>query len=325
MWTPETYELFCAADARSHDSPETGRMARRSTARRSAAAVLTSCLALTGCAVDRGGATDATSAVPRPVTFREADLLHRAEQTLVSRCMARHGIRYWVTLRLPESWTARFRYVVDDPSWAHQHGYGADLDRRSATLGRADPNRRYFASLSPARKRLALRALNGARPEGLQARLPSGVRLSRSDSSCTSRAQRSLYGDVARWFRASTVVQGLTAIRVGRVTADRAFIRATRRWAACMRAKSHPYASPFEARDAATRSTAPRHSLTERRTAVAEATCARVTGLSATARRLDRVHALDLQHAYRSEVAAERGMQLAALPRARSVIAAGAG
>jgi hypothetical protein len=210
-------------------------------------------------------------------------------------------------------------YVVDDVAWARRHGFGSDLERRAAKLGRSDPNVRYFLSLSPSRKNAALRALNGARPEGLEARLPSGIVARRSDSSCTSQAERELYGDLQGWYRASKVAGSLFGVRVGRVMAHPSVVAATRRWATCMRVKGHPYSSPSQARYGATRSGGSRHRMTERRIAVAEATCARVTGLSVTARRLDRMYAAAVRDQYRADIAVARGLQLAALRRARSI------
>jgi len=249
------------------------------------------------------------------VTAQETKLLDRAEQILVRRCMRRHGFKLWITPRIVLPHAARFRYVVDDVSWAQKHGFGADIDRRVAKLGRSDPNGRYFSSLSPSRRKAALRALNGERPEGLEARLPSGMVVRRSDSSCTSHAEGALYGDLQQWYRVSKIGGSLTGVRAGRVTAHPSFISATRRWATCMLAKGHPYSSPYEARDVASS----KHQITQRGIAVAEATCARATGLSETAHRLDQMYAKEVLNEYRADIAAARGLQLAALLRARSI------
>lgn len=292
------------------------RRARYTTAVLSA---FTACCALSGCVTNQRSAAEATPVLPRTVTAQEVKLLDRAEQMLVRRCMSRHGFKLWITARsaLPE--TARFRYVVDDIASARKHGFGGDIERRAAKLRRTDPNARYFSSLSPSRREAALRALNGERPVGLEARLPSGIVVTRSDRSCTSQAERALYGDLERWYRVSKVVGSLTGVRVGRVTTHPSFVSATRRWATCMADQGYPFSIPPEAREAVTRSSASRRPIIERRIAVAEATCARTTGLSGTAERLDGMYARDVRNEYRAVVAAARRLRLAALPRARNI------
>ena len=278
-------------------------------------AALGACQALAACSADEHSAASAARALSRPVTAQEARLLDRAEQVLTRACMAGRGFELFVVPKSVAAGGARFAYVVDDVAWARRHGYGRDLDRRLAMRGAADPNQRYFAGLSAARRKAALRALNGARPLGLRARLPNGVLVTKSDRSCTSQAQRALYGDLALWFRVSMVTQNLRAVRFGRVVADRQFAAALRRWARCMRAAGHRYENPGEARDAATRS----RRRTEKRIAVAEATCAHATGLGDVAQRLDRRYAAVVLNEHRLQVRTARSLQRAALPRARQV------
>jgi len=276
---------------------------------------LGACWALTGCA-DKQRAAAASPALPRAITAQEAKLLDRAKQILVSGCMRRHGFRFWVRPNGAAADVARFAYVVDDIRWASRHGYG-NVIQRGDDSQRRDPNRRYFAKLSPARQQAALRALNGARPEGLEARLPSGAVARRSDRSCTSEAERRLYGDLQGWFRASTVTDNLFGARAGRVTADAGFVAATQRWSACMRAAGHRYVSPLQARAAVTQA---RLSFSaERRVAVAEATCAQTSGMSATVSRLDRHFRAVVNNEFRADVATARRLQLAALPVARTI------
>src|SRR5215218_1538985 len=249
-------------------------------------AAFAACGTLASCGGEPGRAADIRPSLPRAITDIETRLLDRGEQILLSRCMRRHGLRFWVVPPRRAPQTALHPYVVDDIGWAREHGYGRDIERRLARAARADPNRRYFARLPPARREVALRALNGAQPVGLEARLPSGIVVRRSDSSCTSQAERELYRDLPSWFRASSVTQNLFGARAARVTADPRFLRAIRRWAACMRAQGHRYTSPIQARAAVTRPAASQRS--ERQVAVAEARCAHRTGLSATVERLER-------------------------------------
>jgi hypothetical protein len=286
-------------------------------------AALAACGTLASCGGEPGTAADVLPVLPRAITEAEARLLDRGEQILLSRCMRRHGLRFWIVPTPKASQTALHPYVVDDIGWARKHGYGRDIERRLARAARADPNRRYFARLSPARRQVALRALNGARPVGLQAHLPSGIVVRRSDSSCTSQAERELYRDLPAWFRANSVTQNLSGPRATRVTVDPRFLRAIRRWAACMRARGHRYSTPLQARAALTRPAASQRS--ERQVAVAEARCARQTGLSATVERLDRLFGAIVNREFRSEIATARRLQLAALPRARALAMSTAG
>jgi len=292
------------------------RGARRLIAVRTAAGVIPALAvagALAGCGAQQHAAVAVPPALPRAPSAGETRLLDRAEQTLLGDCMQRHGFRFWVVARPAPPATARFPYVVDDTPWARAHGYGSDIERRGARAGRADPNRRYFHGLTPARQRAAVRALNGVRPEGLTARLPSGIVARRSDRSCMSQAQRALYGDLQAWFAASTVTDNLFGARAGRVTSDPSFAAATRRWSACMRASGHRFAAPLAARAAVSGRDG------ERGVAVAEAACAVSTGLSATVRRLDRRYQRAVDREFRTAIATTRRLQREALPRARAV------
>jgi hypothetical protein len=278
-------------------------------------AVVGASSALAACASTQESSTSRRHGRTHAFTARETTLLYRAEQELVAECMHRHGFRYWVVAQMPAS--RQFPYVIDDMTWARRHGYGVDLERRIDALGRANPNQRYFAGLSPSRRDAALRAIDGARPEGLKATLPSGIVVQRSDRSCTSEAQRRLYWDLAGWYRVTKVTENLFGLRAGWVIEDPTFIAATKRWATCMRGRGYPYANPQAARTTVT--TAGHSPMTERRTAVAEATCAHRSNLSDTARRLDRHYERLVRRRYAAQLSAMRRMQFAALPRAEIV------
>ncbi|MFF4578695.1 peptidase inhibitor family I36 protein [Streptomyces sp. NPDC001373] len=85
--------------------------------------------------------------------------------------------------------------------WARAHGYGGRAERAAAEARAADPNQRYFHR-RPARERAAARtALMGSSPTGLSATAPTGMTLTASTGGCIAQAQRTLYGDLAAWFR----------------------------------------------------------------------------------------------------------------------------
>jgi hypothetical protein len=287
----------------------------------SATLLATTCL--TACAhnetaSNRARSTTATS--PRQLTGTEALMLHDATQMLVRDCMRRHGFLFYI-VRPTQVRGYRFSpYVIDNVRWARHHGYGADIERQVALQRRSDHNARYFNSLPPRRKTAALAALNGPRPQGLEVTLPGGQAVvSKSDRSCTSDAERALYGDLEAWFRASTLTANLSVLRRSLVVVDPAFTAAVTAWRGCMRERGYAYSDPNQTRAEMTSHT--RIDLARAvHVAVAEATCATATGFSTTAHRLDRRYGKAVRHQYRSVLSQARRLQLAALPQARSIV-----
>lgn len=264
----------------------------------------------------------ATEPELRALTETEKALLHDAEQVLVRDCMTRAGFRIWITTY--DDQPERFPYVVDDIDWASQHGYGTDLRRRADAQAAADPNKSYFESLPPDRRKAAVAALNGTGPGRVEAVLPTGGLMAKYDNGCTSEAWRELYGDLEAWYRATKVTEVLPGLWRQRVVADPAFTAAVARWSGCMREAGHPYKSPAAARAAARSAARSPDAMPGRdveiHTAVAEATCAGRTGLAATARELDQSCRADVHAKYRAELDTKLRLQLEALPRAQAVM-----
>lgn len=255
-----------------------------------------------------------------PPSTGDAGLLHDARQLLLRDCLRRHGFAYTVFPLDEESAAARFPYVVDDADWARVHGYGGELDRRAARLAADDPNRAYFAGLPPDRRARALVVSNGPSPQGLSVRLPGGGEVRRSDRGCVAEAERRLYADLGAWFRASTRVDALDRVRRSRVVAEPAYTARLREWSRCMRAADRPYATPADARAAAT---GPERSLPHDREvalALTEAGCADSSGLGAAARRLDARHGAALRAEYRADVDTRDRLRADALTRARQIL-----
>ncbi|WP_410817395.1 hypothetical protein [Micromonospora sp. 050-3] len=252
-----------------------------------------------------------------PVTAEDRRILVRAESLLTRDCMTRAGFQMWLGTSPPADELLSFPYVVDDIAWARRHGFGSDLVEAVDTRRRSDPNQRYVSDLSPERRKAFLAALNGARPAGLEARLPSGGVMRRSAEGCTSEAQRRLYGDLTEWYRSSKVVADLTYLRQRRVLADPAWTAALRPWARCLRQQGYTAETPERLREiVGTRGRAG-----EIAAAVAEARCAQ-DGLAATTRALDARHGDELTAAYHQDVAAKNRLEHGAVPRARAVVAA---
>ncbi|WOX23424.1 hypothetical protein [Streptomyces solicathayae] len=295
--------------------------------------LLATALAAAGCGADRPDRPDRPDRADRPgspgspgspegagarVVPSAADrrYLKRAEQILIAECLRAQGFAYEART-LPDEPPRRFPYVLDDVAWARRHGYGLDEERRIAARKAADPNERYFRGLPPERQKAALAALNGARPEGLSARMPGGGVVVASDEGCTARAQRRLYGDLQGWFAARLTVANLTPLYVPKVREDPEFRRAVGGWARCMAGRGHRYATPDALREALP---GVRTRAAEIRLAVAEAGCAGESGLAATAKALDARYGAEVRRRYAGQIATELRLARAAVPRAREVL-----
>ncbi|MFF0158491.1 hypothetical protein ACFYRY_13290 [Streptomyces sp. NPDC005263] len=253
---------------------------------------------------------------------RTADqTLKFAEELLVKTCMEKRGYQYWVVVDTSQDTSHAFPYVVDDERWAKTHGYGTDLRRRLEREARDDPNQKYLYSVPPDQRPALIGALNGPTPQGLEARLPNGIRVTHSDQGCVAEAERDLYKDLPKWFRATRVTDGLGGMRVEMVTQDKRYKAATASWARCMRGQGQPYEDPFQARAAAT---TPGHEWPhgrEVRLATAEASCANSTDLASVVTSLDKAYKAELRRRYPQETADRARLKREALPRARAIIA----
>ncbi|MFJ9077454.1 hypothetical protein ACIRO3_19765 [Streptomyces sp. NPDC102278] len=262
----------------------------------------------------------------REPSAAQSRLLERAEQILISECMAGRGFVYAVTEPVREGEAQRtFPYGVDDVDWARAHGYGGRDERAAAEARRADPNQRYFARLPAPRRAAARTALMGASPVGLTATTPTGMTLTAGSEGCMADAQRALYGDLPGWFRVKVVTMNLRPVREARVREDARWTEAVGQWSACMRAAGRPYATPADSRRAAVEATAgvppERADETETALAVTEATCATGTSLARVSRTLDRAHGEEVRAQHQAEIDLRRRFQNDALPKAERVVA----
>ncbi|MEU5366838.1 hypothetical protein ABZ354_25775 [Streptomyces sp. NPDC005925] len=258
---------------------------------------------------------------PKPLSERQKDVLHDAEELLTQSCMAAHGFKTWVVPRRPLADDREFPYAVDDVQWASEHGYGSDLAARRKRLRLSDPNRLYFAGLTPSRQKRALDAYHGAEStKRITVRAPNGMSISRTDGGCVAQSQKELYGDLATWFRVTTVTDALAGIRNQMVLGDVEFKGSVKDWATCMRKRGFSYASPEKARVAFADpdSGIPRQE--ENPTAVAEARCAAATGLSQSVRHLEQRYGERLNERYADAVWARIRLEDEALPHARAIV-----
>ncbi|NGO13601.1 hypothetical protein G5C60_39925 [Streptomyces sp. HC44] len=263
-------------------------------------ALLASAVALSGCG---------TSERVRELTVTERALVRQAEEELVRRCMAAEGFRYWpVSVPDPEA-LREFEYVVDDVSWASRHGYGPDAPATG-------PNETYRARLSPASKRRYDSALDGNGRRSLRDTLPTGQTVESPAEGCSATAERKLYGDRAVWFHARVVADNLAPLYREKVLSDPRYRSAERSWSACMRERGLRYSSPGQAREKALGG---EQNAAEIRTAVAEARCARRTGLGETAMELDRTFGASARERYSEEIATRNRLRLQAHAKARTI------
>jgi hypothetical protein len=203
--------------------------------------------------------------------------------------MKRHGFDYWEDRTLTLSESRPVRYVQDDVEWARTHGYGGRIDAKSRQVRESNPIGTYRQSLSTSRRAAFDIALDGGDDARLlTAPLPGGGEIRKRIGGCTEEAERGLYGAPAEWFRTGKIATGLNALYGPELMKDRQFSTATKAWARCMKQVGQPYKDPQAARDAVRVNTsrlgaarADEAFAAERKTAVADADCARQTSLRA--------------------------------------------
>ncbi|MFF0108055.1 hypothetical protein [Streptomyces hirsutus] len=228
---------------------------------------------------------------PRALTWQQELRVADAQQRLTKQCMNRQDFTYWEDRGLTLRESRPVRYVQDDVAWARTYGYGGRIEAKSLRVRESNPNGTYRRNLSPSRRiafDTALDGGDGARM--LTAPLPGGGETRKRVGGCTEEAERALYGDPAEWYRTGKIATGLNALYGNELMKDRHLTAAVRAWSRCMKRAGRPYEDPQAAREAvranAVRLGADRAGeafAAERKTAVADATCARETSLRAVA------------------------------------------
>ncbi|MFC8423472.1 hypothetical protein ACFUN7_21820 [Streptomyces sp. NPDC057236] len=249
----------------------------------------------TGCAdsgdADGGRAPQDPRPRPRALTWQQELRVADAQQRLIKQCMNRQGFTYWEDRALTLRESRPVRFVQDDVAWARTHGYGGRIEAKSLRVHERNPNGTYRQGLSTTRRAAFDTALDGGDDaKTLRAPLPVGGEVRKRLGGCTEEAERTLYGDPTVWFRTSKTVSGLNALYGEELMKDRRLTSAIRAWARCMKQAGQPYEDPGAAREAVRVRTsrlgaarADEAFAAERRTAVADATCARETSLRVVA------------------------------------------
>ncbi|MGW2355044.1 hypothetical protein [Actinacidiphila glaucinigra] len=254
-----------------------------------ATAVVTGCGDGAGDA--RGQAPQDTGVHTPALTWRQEVRVNDALQRLISRCMGHQGFAYQEERDLTLQESRPVRFVQDDLTWARTYGYGSRIEAKSARLRERNVNGTYRQDLTATRRALFDETLDGG--DGarmLTAPMPNGGEIRKRIGGCTEEAERTLYGDPAEWFRTSKIALSANSLYAGPLMKDPRLTAAVRAWSACMREAGEPYPDPQAAQDgvraAALRlgtARADEAFAAERRTAVADADCARRTSLRAVA------------------------------------------
>jgi hypothetical protein len=263
-------------------------------------------------------------------------LIERAEYRLIMACMRKRGLDYpdpyggvFPTARpaLPD--VPSHPFGVDDIGWARTHGFGSDLEwtaRRAADTARsADPVAQALAALPKSEQAALVTALYGVEADpAVSVTLPTGHVVSTPTVGCQAEARATLYGDQARWFRASMVVRALPTLAVRAVRTDVRFVRAEQAWSACMATLGHPVSDMMAWRERfeteAEVLPAPQRRELEIRLAVDEAACARRTGVTALGERLERETLQRLRRTHHASVADVERLRAQAAVRAAELL-----
>ncbi|MFF0886961.1 hypothetical protein [Streptomyces sp. NPDC003456] len=242
-----------------------------------------------------GGEDDgrAPNPLPRPaaLTWQQEVRVADAQQRLTKQCMNRQGFTFWEDRGLTLDESRPVRFVQDDVAWARTHGYGGRIEAKGQALHARNPVGTYRRSLSTGRRAAFDTALDGGSDARvLTVALPGGGEIRKRLGGCMEEAERRLYGDPAAWFRTGKIVTGLNALYGKQLMGDRQLASALRAWSRCMKRAGLAHRDPQAARDAVRADTGrlgPERSdeafAAERRTAVADATCARRASLRAVA------------------------------------------
>lgn len=282
-----------------------------------------------------------TSSASRQVAAAVADyqtmttdraFIQRAEQELISRCMAAAGFEYTPIEQLP----ARWRQLTQPLSVqaAEESGY-ASLTA-PLTSPDAEANEKYMAALSKADRQRYATTLNGDPGHTAKITSPAGT-VAIPTSGCVRQADRDLFGNAVKWAQASTFVTDVGNYPEYRPADDTTLKHATQEWSSCMADRGYRFATPDDAMQLALseatpfnrldangnevpQETAGAHPDKARDIAVADATCRAQTGWD-DANRVAAQRALAAVFAaHESDVLAYNEMAAVGVAKARAVL-----
>ncbi|NRQ36273.1 hypothetical protein HII36_31225 [Nonomuraea sp. NN258] len=273
---------------------------------------------IAGCAAQPAGQP------PAALTTAEIIQVEQAEQTLIQRCMARHGFSYWPPAQLSEEERKGSGFMLTDVEWARKNGYGGRLRARIMAAKTASRNHAYAGGLPAGELRRYNQALDGGDDAAtMTVRLPSGGRVTSKSGGCLGEALERLYGDRSTWFESSTIATNLQPLYVPGLLADQRFQTVLRSWSRCMEARGHAYPDPPAIRSALPGLTKgldqdAAHAV-EVELAVAEATCARAASYIEVAGSLEDEYRERAGRPYADELNTYRRLKRAAFDQARQI------
>jgi hypothetical protein len=209
-----------------------------------------------------------------------------------------------------------FPYGIDDIDYARVYGYGFETLAALAEAQRDNPNAQYVAGLPPPRQAAYTAAIYGSSRHRLSVTVPTGHVIGQNRDGCLAQAQARLYGDFARWFRASAITANLSAAIRPKVVTDPRYLAAVRIWSACVAAAGHATSGPDDLRSQA----APKDAQAQRELAVLDAGCNLNSALAATGRALDAELGAQIRAEHHAAIDDYAAMRLAALARTDTLL-----
>ncbi|MGC9544070.1 hypothetical protein [Streptomyces sp. UG1] len=266
-----------------------------------------------------------SAAGARQLTDAEQLRISDAQQRLIGACMKRQGFEFWEAERLSLEESRTLGYVLDDVAWARKYGYGSRLRAKDAAARAANPNLAYRKRLSEQRRQAYDEALDGGVDVPVIAvEIPGGGSVRKQMGGCVAESEKKLYGDPREWFRAEKTAGHLRALYVPRVLADQRFSAAQNAWSRCMKRSGYDYKDPGASRRSAVaqseRVAEPKVFEAERKLAVADATCAKDTGLRSIGEERESHYVAQLRDRYGEALDTYLRLQHRALDRAKKIV-----
>ena len=249
------------------------------------------------------------------VPVKDMELLGRAEQLLISRCMEQHGFRYWpVPVTGPSVKLQPLPYSIPTIAFARSDGFGEVQGKNQ--------NEIYADRLSPKQQASYISTLFGLDEHVPQVtvRLPQGGLVGHSSAGCQAHAEGALYRNFPNWFRLSTTLGQLQSLLQSEVTNDPRFLRVLQRWRRCIEAHGYSWMNPITPISEFTSSPGAVPNGRDIRAALVVSSCANTIGLVRIATMIGAHYSGAILHRYGLEVSLYREIQLSAIPYARDVI-----
>ncbi|MFF4989573.1 hypothetical protein ACFY19_20440 [Streptosporangium saharense] len=261
-------------------------------------------------------------------SYAEYEILTKALQVKIARCMAMHNFTYHISKTSPkrrgeEHWGGQFQMDLtnDDVEKSKREGYGLYQEAAGQTTPK-DPNT-YVNSLPPSRQQAWNRAMvgDGHRAE---ATLPGITKVGIPAGGCIGEAYNQLYGDLQTYIRVSGVMNGLGIPLKGRWGKDPQVLAASEPWRQCMKSKGLPFKEWKDAVEAAAKiyednklSRQQAHP-EEIRIATADAECSVQTGKSTVERARFTYYQQQLLKEWEPQIGQYKQIREAALVKARA-------